>query len=223
MNFRVPNRFGVTFSASLAALLLTSCAVDEDGNVAFDFGEPSKTSFSSRSGVGPQSKYYSKGHYVFVNESALESLSPRNSKVVIDLRKQRAKIFKTDGGSKDKLVIETQISSGRSEYPTPTGKFRVLEKASQKNSNLYGKWVSPNGTTLIYDGDSREPPKNSPGATFRGSKMPYWVRVTPGGVGMHVGYVPNSPASHGCIRVPVKVQPLIYRNVRVGTPVSIIH
>ena len=51
--------------------------------------------------------------------------------------------------------------------------------------------------------------------------MPYWLRITSYGVGMHEGYVPSHPASHGCIRVPRNVQHLIYSKVGVGTPVKI--
>jgi lipoprotein-anchoring transpeptidase ErfK/SrfK len=51
--------------------------------------------------------------------------------------------------------------------------------------------------------------------------MPYWMRVTWFGIGMHIGYVPDHAASHGCIRVPAHIQPTIYEKVRVGTPVKI--
>ena len=52
--------------------------------------------------------------------------------------------------------------------------------------------------------------------------MPYWMRVT-GGIGMHIGEVPGYPASHGCIRVPETIQPIIFSKVQVGTPVTITH
>jgi lipoprotein-anchoring transpeptidase ErfK/SrfK len=70
----------------------------------------------------------------------------------------------------------------------------------------------------VSDGESGSHPGGS--ATFVGAEMPYWMRIT-GGVGMHIGYVPNYPASHGCIRVPSGVQPLIFSKVGVGTPVVI--
>ena len=34
--------------------------------------------------------------------------------------------------------------------------------------------------------------------------MPFFMRIT-GGVGMHEGYLPGYPASHGCIRMPGKM------------------
>ena len=51
--------------------------------------------------------------------------------------------------------------------------------------------------------------------------MPYWMRLTNTGIGMHVGYVPTYAASHGCIRLPDKIAPLIYSKTKVGTPVTI--
>ena len=34
--------------------------------------------------------------------------------------------------------------------------------------------------------------------------MPYFLRIH-GGIGMHAGYLPGYPASHGCIRLPEKM------------------
>ena len=39
------------------------------------------------------------------------------------------------------------------------------------------------------------------GTAFRGASMPYFLRIH-GGIGMHAGYLPGYPASHGCIRLP---------------------
>jgi len=39
--------------------------------------------------------------------------------------------------------------------------------------------------------------------------------------GMHVGILPGYPASHGCVRLPEKIAPIIYGKVSVGTPVTI--
>ncbi|MEM7700203.1 MAG: L,D-transpeptidase family protein, partial [Verrucomicrobiota bacterium] len=88
----------------------------------------------------------------------------------------------------------------------------------QKRSTLYGTWHSSSGATVQSSGDSRKRP--SGGVRFVGAEMPYWMRIT-GGVGMHIGYVPDYPASHGCIRVPSNIQPLIYSKVGVGPEVTI--
>ena len=207
-------------------LAVAACSVNEYGQIVFDPLEPSEDGGWSSASNQPNadSKYHSSVHFIRVDEKALDSLNQSNSRIEIDLGEQRARVFRTGSGSdKDRLVIETQISTGREGYSTPSGSFRILEKARDKKSNLYGKWVDADtGKTLISDGDIRKPPKAG-NADFQGAPMPYWMRITSGGVGMHIGYVPNHPASHGCIRVPKQVQPLIYSKIRVGTPVKIVH
>lgn len=207
-------------AALSAAGLMSACTVSDTGQLVFAM--PPATTPVKPATPDPKSRYYSSTHYTFVNEKALPSLNQGNARVEIDLGDQRARVFRT-GQGKDLLVIETQISTGKQGHNTPSGSFRILEKSVNKKSNLYGKWVdSSSGAVLVSDGDSREPPSH-PNAAFQGTPMPYWLRVTPGGVGMHIGIVPNYPASHGCIRVPKVVQPLIYEKVRVGTPVTITH
>ena len=156
------------------------------------------------------------GHYLFVDQERLDTVTPGETKIDINLTKQRAKIL--DGAGN--IVIETQISTGTSNHRTPTGSFTILEKIVDKSSNRYGKWVNAStGSTITSDGDSYKKPSGN--AKFVGTKMPYWMRVTWFGIGMHIGYVPDYAASHGCIRVPSHIQPTIYSKVRVGTPVNI--
>ena len=205
------------FGACLISL--SSCTVDEEGNLILKV-EPATTEKEKK--PDPKSKYHSEKHHIYVNEKVLDSVNSSNTRIEIDLGDQRARIFKT-GGKKDVLAIETQISTGKQGHRTPDGRFKILEKVVDKQSTLYGRWVDrETGATLVSDGDSRKPPANK-NASFRGTDMPYWMRITPGGIGMHIGYVPNVPASHGCIRVPRQVQPLIYSKTRVGTPVTITH
>ena len=156
------------------------------------------------------------GHYLFVDDDVLAALTPGESRIDINLSKQRAKILDGQG----RLAIETQISTGTSNHRTPTGNFKILEKIVDKSSNRYGRWVnSSTGSTIVSDGDSYKKPSGN--ARFVGTKMPYWMRVTWYGIGMHIGYVPDYAASHGCIRVPSHIQPKIYEKTRVGTPVHI--
>lgn len=51
--------------------------------------------------------------------------------------------------------------------------------------------------------------------------MHYMLRVTGYGVAMHLGYVPNYPASHGCIRMENGFAQKMYRWAEVGTPILI--
>ncbi len=173
------------------------------------------------SGMGGNSakQYKSEGHHVYINQRVLGGLSPSNAKIEIDLSEQRARIYKNDGTGSH-LAIETQVSTGKSGHSTSTGTFRIKEKLVEKRSTLYGRWVSGSGQTVSSAGDSRSRP--SGGSSFVGASMPYWMRIN-GGIGMHIGYVPDYPASHGCIRVPSAVQPLIFSKVGVGTSVTIKH
>ena len=155
--------------------------------------------FFSMLSIGtPTKQYKSKGHDIFVNGTLLPALNPSNAKIEISLGEQRARVYRKDGDAKI-LVIETDISTGRSGYTTPTGTYSIGEKKVEKRSNLYG---------------------SGSGSNFVGAEMPYWMRIN-GGIGLHVGIVPGFPASHGCIRVPASVQPLIFSKVGVGTPVTI--
>lgn len=173
--------------------------------------------FFSRMAIGTPSQYKSEGHHISVNQHLLGSLNPSNAKIEIDLSEQRARIYKTGAGGRQ-LVIETSISSGKSGHSTPTGSYRIKEKMVHKRSTLYGTWMNSSGATVRSSGDSRQRPYGA--SRFVGAEMPYWMRIN-GGIGMHIGYVPNYPASHGCIRVPSAIQPLIYSKVGVGTSVTI--
>jgi hypothetical protein len=41
------------------------------------------------------------------------------------------------------------------------------------------------------------------------------------GAGMHAGYLPGYPVSHGCIRLPEEMAVRFLQNVPIGTPVAI--
>lgn len=179
----------------------------------------------------PNSSYYtgrwdgtrsgSPEHHITVNRSILNATTPSNSRLEIDLGDQKARLYKVEGGRR-LLSVETPVSTGKDSYRTPEGEFSVIEKLPKKQSTLYGFWVDGNtGAVLDRDGDSRRPPGGRSNLEFQGAPMPYWLRLTNGGIGIHEGFVPNHPASHGCIRVPERAQQLIYQKVRVGTPVTI--
>jgi lipoprotein-anchoring transpeptidase ErfK/SrfK len=175
--------------------------------------------FFSRMAVSTPSKYKSKGHNVKVNHHLLGSLTPTNAKIEIDLSEQKARVYKVAEGQRQ-VVIETRVSTGKSGHSTPTGTYRISEKLVEKRSSLYGTWLDSSGQTVPSSGEVGNRPAGA--TTFVGAEMPYWMRIN-GGIGMHIGYVPNGPASHGCIRVPSSVQPLIYSKVGVGTTVSVIN
>lgn len=175
--------------------------------------------FFSLLSIGTTSKQYkSEGHDIFVNEMLLPTLNPSNAKIEVSLSEQRARVYRKDGAAKV-LIIDTQISSGKPGHATSTGTYHIKEKLVAKQSTLYGTWVNSSGQA-VGGNDSRSRPSGA--SRFVGADMPYWMRIN-GGIGMHIGYVPGYPASHGCIRVPEAIQPLIYSKVGVGTQVTISH
>ena len=136
--------------------------------------------------------------------------------IVIDLARQKAFFYKAG-----ELVGMSPISSGREGYRTPTGHFRIIQKEKDHLSTLYGDYVDSAGGVVVRNVGIMEDPKPA-GTFFRGAPMPYFMRIY-GGVGMHAGYLPGVPDSHGCIRLPLRMAQLFYSNAPSGTPVSVIH
>ena len=50
--------------------------------------------------------------------------------------------------------------------------------------------------------------------------MPYFMEFAPK-VGMHAGYLPGVPASHGCVRMPRDLAAEFFAAVQVGTSVYV--
>ncbi len=91
----------------------------------------------------------------------------------------------------DEVAMDFPVCTGRGNKRTPTGSFSILQKDIDHHSNLYD------------------------------CPMPYFMRLTWGGIGMHVGDVYRTPASHGCIRMPrVACEPL-YHALTYGSRVKI--
>lgn len=135
--------------------------------------------------------------------------------MTINLSAQRIYFYK--GGQ---LAGVSTISSGREGFDTPTGKFKIQQKNRDHRSSLYGDYVDAYGQPVQRDVDVRKDPK-PPGARFDGAEMRYFMRIT-GAVGMHEGYLPGFPASHGCIRLPGRMARIFFAETPLGTPVEIV-
>lgn len=163
-------------------------------------------------------KSYPRNYAIWKNQEVLARTNGSNSSILIDLSAQRAYLM----NGKD-LAMDYPISSGTSSFPTPTGKFQVLEKLpAEKRSNTYGKIYDAEDNVVNSNADVRKDPIPE-GGKFVGAAMPYWMRISWDGVGMHKGKVPRYPASHGCIRTYYKVVSTVYDKVKLGTPVQIVH
>ena len=140
------------------------------------------------------------------------------TRIVVDVDEQKARFYEGD-----KEVGWTMVASGVSKFPTPVGRFSVTEKVTNKESNLYGKIYGKGGQLISSNAKMGKTPIPA-GARFDGADMPYYMRLTGDGIGMHAGPIPNPgrPASHGCIRMPKAFAPIAFRHVGVGTEVSIV-
>jgi hypothetical protein len=136
-------------------------------------------------------------------------------KIVINLTTQQAFFYR------GKVLVGTSsISSGRLDFETPPGKYRVIQKDEHHISSQYGIYVARSGAVLVHDADTKKTPRPR-GARFVGASMPYFMRFT-GGYGMHAGFVPRYRASHGCIRMPAMMAKHFFDAAEIGTRVEVI-
>ena len=101
----------------------------------------------------------------------LIALLPAEKYILIDLDMQMAYAYENGD-----IVMEGRVSTGKKGHRTPTGYYEILQKKRHHKSNL---WPKPNG----------------------GATMNYMLRLSNSGIAMHLGSVPELPASHGCVRM----------------------
>ena len=142
-------------------------------------------------------------------------LTSRNKMSALDLAAETghwrsAQILLGGGPAPDKLRIEISLamqsvalvrdgvpiyyarcSTGRSGYSTKRGEFVITNKERNHRSTIYHV------------------------------EMPYFMRLSCLDFGMHAGYVPNHPASHGCIRLPEDTARKFFSEIPVGTVVAV--
>ena len=92
----------------------------------------------------------------------------------------------------DSLVGVATISSGKKGKETPLGFWTVMTKKKK-------------GFSRKYD--------NAP--------MPFMQMYDPKGIAFHAGPNPGFPASHGCVRLPLKFAEKLFSVTQVGTKVVI--
>ena len=139
------------------------------------------------------------------------------TRIVANVDVQRATLYNGND-----IVGWTYFASGIPSFPTPTGDFKILEKIKDKVSNLYGKGFDKNGK--LVNSDFKNGRDLLPeGGHFEPAKMTYFMRLTGDGVGMHIGPIPKPGrrASHGCVRLPSKMAPILFEHTAVGTPVTV--
>ena len=90
-----------------------------------------------------------------------------------------------------RVAMDFPVCTGTKDKPTPVGSFRITQKDVDHVSNIYDV------------------------------PMPFFMRLTDYGIGMHVGDVFRSPASHGCIRLTRDACVSLYVHAPPGTRVII--
>ncbi len=143
--------------------------------------------------------------------------TPGKPVIEIRLREQRAYFYKGDV-----LVGVSQVSTGREGHDTRPGTFKITQKDADHRSSAYGDYVDPVTQTVVKANVANGKDPKPPGTVFLGAPMPRFMRITNDGVGMHAGYLPGVPASHGCIRMPPAMADHFFANVDLGTPVRVV-
>ena len=92
----------------------------------------------------------------------------------------------------DQLVGASTMSSAKTGHITPYGNWTILEKRPFYRSKKYD---------------------NAP--------MPWMERIDNYGIAFHGGVNPGYPASHGCMRLPLKFAEKLYGVTKIGTKVVI--
>ena len=90
------------------------------------------------------------------------------------------------------LVLTATVSTGRPGFGTRPGEYVITDKHREHRSTIY-----------------------------REASMPYFMRLSCRDFGLHQGIVSSRFASHGCIRLPGDVANRLFKEVPVGTWVSI--
>lgn len=145
---------------------------------------------------------------------ALQLYAPKHSRVEILLNEQRGRLY-----IYDQIAMDFPVCSGRiGGKETPRGHFHITEKQREHRSTLYGSWV--NARDEIVKSDAVSGRKAPAGTHFKGALMPYWMRFN-GAIGMHVGSVYRSGASHGCVRIPPEACSILFDKLAIGSTVIV--
>jgi lipoprotein-anchoring transpeptidase ErfK/SrfK len=135
-------------------------------------------------------------------------------RVIISLSHQIAQVW-----AGDELIGQSPVSTGKEGSNTPPGQYSIVDKRREHYSSLYGEFMDASGRHVGLARAGQKPPA---GTRYAPSPMPYFMRMTWSGIGMHEGYLPGWPASHGCIRLPRAMAETFFAELPKGTPVEII-
>ncbi len=125
--------------------------------------------------------------------------------IEIDLSQQNMYLFENK-----KLVDNHKISSGLY-YPTPTGQFKILNKALNAYSNIYHVWM-PFWMAFYYDSKLK--------ASFGIHELPYWISDQGQRIQRPRDFI-GSPNTGGCVSLDIGAANEVYNFAEVNMPVYI--
>lgn len=134
--------------------------------------------------------------------------------ITIDLSEQRLYYYKNE-----KLVAVSAVSTGAEGRETRTGHYKIMNKDLHHVSSECGDYLNSKGDIVLKNIVVREV-RMPVGGHFSGAPMPYYMMIYPG-VGMHTGFLPGVPDSHGCIRLPDRMAKIFFEVTPIGTPVTV--
>ena len=199
--------------AALLALLALAPSLRADNNDSSRFSH--KGVFSSKGVMVRQYTQDDRIRYQLWDYTWKPDPNQPITRVEVRLGEQKVYVYQGDS-----VAGISPITTGKPGHDTPPGHYTVLVKDIDHKSNLYGVFLDANG--YIIDGNAEVGQKPPPGAVYDSADMPYYLRIRDDGVGLHAGYLPGYPASHGCIRMPHAFAELLFSNVSEGTPVDVV-
>lgn len=196
--------------AAMLMAALTSCSSTESPAAAASHMTTEYDLFVAKGGYPVTPETY--------RDEALLKKANSSSPIYICLGHQRGRLY-VDG----QVAADWPVSTGIPGRDTPTGKFHITFKEPNHSSGRYGKIYNAAGSCVNGNADSLKDSVPA-GGKFVGAPMPYWMRLTSDGVGMHTGKVSaGRRLSHGCIRTPNAMAAQLYGITAVGTPVTVSH
>ncbi|MDA7888289.1 L,D-transpeptidase [Akkermansiaceae bacterium] len=181
----------------------------------------SSCSGSSKLGQNAHEKFKARKDYrttmdVYMNEDAYAKTPAGETRIYIDLSDQRAQLLAAKNAE---VLIDTPVCTGRSSKPTPPGRYPIQEKIVHKRSSIFGTTYYRG--KRVHGGDRRS--YRGRRDRYVGAKLPYWMRMTGSGIGMHgSSSVHRHPASSGCVRTPHDIIPKIFNKVSKGTTIVVV-
>lgn len=205
-----------TLVACLGAMTLLAVmpAQGEDETTSSRYSHRSVV-YSSKSGVIRQYSPEDRVRYQLWNYTWKPDPTQPITRVEVRIGEQKVYVYQGDS-----VAAESPVTTGKPGHETPTGHYTILVKDIDHKSTLYGVFLDSRG--YIIDSNAEVGEKPPAGAVYDAADMPYYMRIRDDGVGMHAGYLPGYPASHGCIRLPHAFAELLFSNVSVGTPVDVV-